>query len=198
MEIFPTAYFGSIYYFKLLYQSQQPLIEAHEHFIKQTVRTRCTILGAKGIQRLSVPVIRKNGSKTEIDEVTIGQTEKWQKDHWKSIESAYASSPFFDAYDQEIKTMIYQQEENLIVFNKNVTQQLFELLDLNKEIDQTAAFIKTPETVDFRSFDFESSQKCKSYIQVFASKENFVPNLSILDLLFCEGPMARNWIVNSH
>lgn len=197
MDIFPTAYFGGIYYFKELYQSGESRIESHEHFLKQTCRTRCTILSANGVHRLSVPVIRPNGSKTVISEVLISQKEKWQKDHWKSIESAYASSPYFESYDLEIKDLIYQKEENLLIYNTNITKEIYRLLDLNCTIQNTDEFEHTTKGKDFRAFDFEQSIEMKSYTQVFAEKEHFISNLSILDLLFCQGPFARNWILNS-
>lgn len=197
MDLFPTAYFGSIHYFRELYHAEQPLIEAHENFPKQTGRSRCSILSSNGVQRISVPVIRKNGSKTVISDVEISQTEKWQKDHWKSIESAYASSPFFEAYDQEIKELIYSNELNLLVFNSTITERLFSLLDINFELKKTSGYHFATNDKDLREFDFEAHHPCRKYIQVFNDKSAFIPNLSILDLLFCEGPMARNWIVNS-
>lgn len=197
MDLFPTAYFGSIHYFREIYRATSPLIEVYETFPKQTIRTRCSILSSNGIQRLSIPVIRKNGSKTIIKDIEISCTEKWQKDHWKSIESAYASSPFFDAYDREVKELIYSDETNLLSFNKSITESIFSWLDIDLKLKETNAYDFSPPGVDFRSFDFESDLQTKKYVQVFSDKTNFTPNLSILDVLFCEGPMARNWIVNS-
>lgn len=195
MDLFPTAYFGSIYYFSEICHSKRPIIEAHEHFIKQTGRTRCSILSANGIHRLSIPVIRKDGSKTEMADVTISTTEKWQKDHWKSIESAYSAAPYFDAYDREVKELIYQPEVNLLKFNAQITKKIVSLLDLDYQFEQTTSFVHSTEDVDYRSTDFEAPVECNPYIQVFSEKSNFSTNLSILDLLFCEGPMARNWIL---
>jgi hypothetical protein len=198
MDLFPTAYFGSIHYFRELYHASNPLIEAHETFPKQTGRSRCSILSANGIQRLSIPVIRKNGSKTITHEVTISGSEKWQKDHWKSIESAYASSPFFEAYDREVKALIYNEDPMLLSFNKTIIEQIFALLDLDHKLNETSEFELKPTGSDFRSFDFESQISCKHYFQVFNERTDFISNLSILDLLFCEGPLARNWIISSH
>lgn len=197
MDLFPTAYFGSIHYFREIYHSGNPRIEAHETFPKQTGRTRCTILSANGIQRLSIPVIRKQGSKTMIKDLEISQTEKWQKDHWKAIESAYASSPYFDAYDREVKALIYNEELNLLSFNKKITESVFSLLDIDFKIQKSSEYVFSPNGSDYRSTNFEEAYPCKEYFQVFMNKTDFIPNLSILDLLFCEGPMARNWIVNS-
>lgn len=197
MDLFPTAYFGSIHYFREIYHATSPLVEVYESFPKQTGRTRCSILSANGIQRLSIPVIRKNGSNTVIKDIEVSRTEKWQKDHWRSIESAYASSPFFDAYDREIKALIYNEESNLLSFNNRITESIFSWLDIDLKIHRTTTYEFTPSGTDLRAFDFETDLQTKKYIQVFDDKTEFIPNLSILDLLFCEGPMARNWIVNS-
>lgn len=194
MELFSTAYFGSIVYFKKIYQSHSPIIETKEHFIKQTIRTRCAILGANGKLQLSVPVKRINGNKTSIDEIIIDDQTPWRKQHWKSIESAYASSPYFEAYDLEIKNLILNKESNLITFNQEITNSIFQLLDLKKELLYTKEF-QTENKANFLNFDFEKELEIPQYHQVFSDKSGFIGNLSILDLLFNEGPMARNWII---
>jgi hypothetical protein len=193
MTVFPTAYFGSIGYFRELLKAEDVYLEAKEHFVKQTLRTRCTILGANGKQQLSVPVEKPLGSKTPMDQLIISQTEKWQKDHWKSIESAYAASPYFDAYDREIKGLIYSEERNLLRFNNEITQSILSWLHLQKDVRLTTEYSVFEN--DFRQFDFEKEPEPKKYIQVF-NHGGFSNGLSILDLLFCEGPMARNFILS--
>lgn len=191
MTVFPTAYFGSIGYFRKLLKAEDVNIEAKEHFVKQTLRTRCTILGANGRQQLSVPVEKPLGSKTPMDQLIISQTEKWQKDHWKSIESAYASSPYFEAYDREIKGLIYSEQRNLLRFNNEITHSILSWLQLQKDVRFTTEYSVFEN--DFRQFDFENEPEPKKYTQVF-DHGGFSNGLSILDLLFCEGPMARNFI----
>ncbi|MES2799492.1 MAG: WbqC family protein [Bacteroidota bacterium] len=197
MTIFPTAYFGSISYFKSLCRAEFPLIEAKEHFMKQTCRTRCSILGANGEQQLSIPVFRKNGSKTAIDEVEISSAEQWQKIHWKSIESAYASAPFFEDYDRELKELIFQEETNLLRFNALVTEKVFALLDISFTCNFTEKFQGANKKNNLCSHDFELPAPIKPYFQVFSDRDEFKPNLSILDVLFNEGPMARNWLLDN-
>lgn len=193
MDLFPTAYFGSIAYFRALVNAKNPIIETKEHFIKQTCRSRCTILGANGIQQLSIPVIRKNGSKTSIDEVEISD-ENWQKIHWKSIESAYASAPYFEAYDREVKALIFQKETNLLKFNQVITEEILSLLDLDFTVNFTEKYSAETCKKNHLAIDFEAATPIKKYIQVFSENSQFHSNLSILDLLFNEGPMARNWL----
>jgi len=197
LSIFPTAYFGNISYFAALVNSQSPLIEAKEHFVKQTIRTRCSILGANGIQQLSIPVIRPNGSKTNMEDVLVSTNDPWQKIHWRSIESAYASAPFFEEYDKEVKNLIFQKETNLLRFNHRITKEIMQLLDIEIDLNHTFSYDLNEKTLDFRMKDFEKPMDMKKYIQVFGVSGNFSANLSILDLLFCEGPMARKWIINS-
>lgn len=197
ISIFPTAYFGNISYFQELVNSEEIRIEAKEHFVKQTIRTRCSILGANGIQQLSIPVIRPNGSKTTMHDVLISEVEPWQKIHWRSIESAYASAPFFEEYDKEVKQLIFQEETNLLKFNARIITEILKLVDFEKEISHTEAYEINKKMQDFRTVDFEAPLTMKKYIQVFGENNHFSSNLSILDLLFCEGPMARKWLINS-
>ena len=197
LAVFPTAYFGNIAYFAALAKSISPLIEGKEHFVKQTLRTRCTILGANGIQQISIPVIRPNGSKTLMEDVLLSETDPWKKIHWRSIESAYASAPFFEEYDQEIKQLIFQDETSLLKYNQRITQEILQLLDINLELGRTESYETNNDRIDFRMVDFESLIETKKYIQVFSDSNQFFANLSILDLLFCEGPMARRWLINS-
>jgi hypothetical protein len=195
--VFPTAYFGNIAYFAELAKSTSPIIEGKEHFVKQTIRTRCSILGANGIQQLSIPVIRPYGSKTLMEDVMLSETDPWKKIHWRSIESAYANAPFFEEYDQEIKQLIFQDETNLLKYNQRITQEILQLLDINTELGRTESYETNNERIDFRMVDFESPIEMKKYIQVFRDSNHFSTNLSILDLLFCEGPIARKWLINS-
>jgi hypothetical protein len=197
LAVFPTAYFGNIAYFAELARSTYPIIEGKEHFVKQTIRTRCSIAGANGIQQLSIPVIRPHGSKTLMEDVMLSETDPWKKIHWRSIESAYANAPFFEEYDQEIKQLIFQDETNLLKYNQRITQEIFQLLDINLALGRTESYETNNERIDFRMVDFESPIEMKKYIQVFRDSNHFSTNLSILDLLFCEGPIARKWLINS-
>jgi hypothetical protein len=197
MDIFPTAYFGSIGYFTELIRSSAPIIDVHEHFIKQTVRSRCAILGSNNVQHLSVPVIRSSGSKTPVNELLVNDHEKWRISHWRSIESAYANAPYFEAYDLEVRSLIFQEENLLWKMNASITSEILKLLDLEKNVLYSNKYAEEFQT-DHRSTDFETAKRFNSpaYTQVFNKPGEFVKNLSILDLLFCEGPMARNWIMS--
>lgn len=197
MNVFPTAYFGSIGYFKELIRSPYPIIDIHEHFVKQTVRSRCSVLGANSVQHLSVPVMRTFGSKTPVLELKVDDHTRWRLAHWRSIESAYSNSPYFEAYDIEVKSLIFQEEQLLWKINASITTEILKLLDLKKDIHFSKKYIVEFDK-DHRTVDFESKEKfeMKPYTQVFSKPGVFVRNLSILDLLFCEGPMARRFILD--
>ena len=195
--VFPVAYFGNIDYFRKLIASENTIIETKEHFTKQTVRSRCTILSANGALVLSIPIERKNGSKTSMDDAVLSTETDWRKIHWKAIESAYSSAPYFDYYGPEVHDLIYQTEASLVKFNRAITDRIFEWLDLEKKLTYSSDYISPQEALDFRNDEFDDCSDIRSYTQVFSPTNQFEPNMSILDLIFCEGPLARRWIISS-
>ena len=197
IPVFPTVYFGNINYFRSIILQSEVMIESKEHFIKQTYRNRFEILTSNGVQQLSIPVIRKNGSKTVIDEIEISYDTDWRKDHWKAIESAYSNSPYFDHYGIEVQELIYQNESNLLKFNLNIQNRIFKWLGIE---------VNSKFTIDFEKSEFNylntlnqtrinDKTELKKYIQVFGNFGDFESNLSILDAIFCLGPMARNILI---
>jgi hypothetical protein len=198
MTLFPTTYFGNLQYYQNYVRFNHVSIEAHSSFQKQSLSNRCEILTSNGIQALTIPVIRKNGSKTLMCEIEISYLTDWRKDHWKAIESAYANSPYFEHYSSEIHALIYQDESNLLRFNLNIHQRICSWLGLNENIHFSTDFTPISSDADLRLLlndkntrNFNSSQK---YVQVFQDKFDFVDNLSILDAICALGPMARRVI----
>ncbi len=196
MDIFPTAYFGNILYFKMLAAAENPIIETQEHFVKQTLRSRCEILGPNDLQTLSLPASKKNGSKTCMNDIEIVE-HSWRKIHWKSIEAGYASSPYFEYYGEEIKDLLNTKVTSLIEYNRIITERILHWLDLDLKIDYSSEYLEGEIQNDFRNFDFswQKGELFPCYTQVFRSKEECTPNLSILDLILNEGPLARKWIL---
>ena len=191
-QIFPTSYFGNLSYYSALIQEVSIIFEAKEHFIKQTYRNRCEVLTGNGIQAISIPVIRKNGSKTAIDEVEISNDTDWRKDHWKAIESAYSNSPYFDHYGLEVKELIYNQETNLLKFNEQIHKRICTWLGIATDYKFSNEYSSISES----TYQFKEKELIKPYIQVFGDSNSFATNLSILDAIFCLGPMARKLINN--
>ena len=195
MEIFPTCYFGSIAFYQKWVAAKRPVIELHEHFIKQTLRSRCEILGPNTIQTLSIPVKKTKGNKSTIEEIEL-VSDGWQKIHLKSIETAYASSPFYEYYESELFELINFECVMLSDFNNNIHKRILNWLDFPAELFTTHSYLLNENyTLDYRlnSFDLDA-KSFENYTQVFRAKDECVQNLSILDLILNQGPMARNWI----
>ena len=197
--ILPTSYFGSIAYFRKLSEHSSVLIEAKENFPKQTYRNRCELVSADGIISLSIPTKRIKGSKTKTEDIILSDDENWRIRHWRSIKSCYQSAAYFNYYKCEIEELLFTKEEKLLSFNTNITKRIIKWLDINTEVQITKQF-KPYSNNDLRIklVDKNNFQKTNNspYIQVFEAKTNFKKSLSILDAIMCEGPIARNLIVN--
>lgn len=195
MHIFPTAYFAPIAYYNAYVHAKEPVVEVKEHFVKQTIRTRCELLGPNGKQLLSVPVDRVNGNKTAVEDLKIVE-DGWRKIHWKTIETAYSSAAYFDYYGMEVKELLEGNYVRLIDLNDAVHQRILSWLDIEIPTIYTTTYHTEPEKEDrMTSFDTESNDVHAPYHQVFRQKDNCLLNVSILDLIFNEGPMARKWII---
>lgn len=212
-----TAYLPPVEYFQKIVSSGSFFIESHEYFVKQTYRNRCTILGANGVQTLSIPLINEH-EKTLIIEKKISYKEKWQHQHWRSITSAYANSPYFIYYSDELKIFYERKYDFLFEYNTELLKMILKLLKVKVEIKFTDTFLDSrhPELVsgsdvemlkqvqhdvsggDFRNTISPKNKReianFKPYTQVFSDKHGFKPNLSIIDLLFNVGPEAREFL----
>lgn len=190
-------YFGNIEFYSVLLNSENPVFEVWDTYPKQTYRNRTRILAANGNLDLSIPVKKPNGSKSKTHEIQIDYTDNWQKVHLKSIESAYKNSPFFDYYADTIFDLIESSEKLLIEKNQKILQTTAELIGFESKIELSSDYIKDSGAKDYRSKispKTESEFKHQSYIQVFADRFEFQPNLSILDLLFNEGPNTISFL----
>jgi hypothetical protein len=190
--ILPLNYFGGIGYFQHLLLPDS-VVDVHEHFIKQTGRSRCYILSANGPIQLSVPVSKPYGNKTLTKDVLISYATDWQRTHWKAIESAYASSAFFEDYARDIEQLIFSRKEFLQELDIASIQLVNSWLDLNIKLHLSDRFVEEENCKDHRKA-LEEPVAVKPYYQLFTAPGNFYEGLSILDLIFSEGPMARNWL----
>ena len=202
--ILNTAYLPPIAYYKSLLNATSVLIEHCEYFQKQTYRNRCNIYGANGILNLSIP-IQKRGVKTLTKDVKISYADNWQKLHWRSLQSAYRSSPFFEFYEDDF-VAFYESKKHifLIDFNAAILATTLKLLDKSIEFKNTTSYYKKYDegVNDHRNYNFQkltpsdSNTFVKPYIQVFENKHGFIPNLSIVDVLFNQGAMTTDSIKN--
>lgn len=187
-----TTYFGPIQWYQKLYRYDRCLIEQYDSYHKQTFRNRCIIATANGLQSLTVPVEHSPLTSLTKD-LRISDHNQWRRVHWNALSSAYSESPFFDYYVDDLRPFFERSYEFLIDFNEAIRQKMCELIDIHPQVAYTTEFHPSPLT-DYRSVidakhplpdeDF----KPKRYWQVFQHKHGFLPNLSILDLLFCMGP----------
>ncbi|MEJ0054943.1 MAG: WbqC family protein [Bacteroidota bacterium] len=186
----------SIEYFCALQSRDNIVIEKHENFTKQSFRNRCYILAANGVERLTVPLIADH-RKVVITDVKIDHSIKWQITLWRTLESAYAKSPFFEHYSDDIRKELFFPQTYLYDLNMRLLSMCLQWLKWNKTLSESVTYEKTMPTgvTDLRSvisakkdFQLREIYQPSPYQQVFGS--NFAPNLSLIDLVFCEGPAA--------
>ncbi|MEA3480302.1 MAG: WbqC family protein [Bacteroidota bacterium] len=195
----PTAYLPPIFYMYHLVHVNKVLIEKKENYQKQSFRNRCEIYGANGILALSIPVKKVKGNHTPVDEVIVSADEPWQAKQWRAIESAYNASPFFMHYRDELEEFIMGASGSLFDLNYKLLTKLLELIGMQKEILFTSDFQgDIPESEDFRN-NFSPKNENTAYTfapytQVFSGKFGFKANLSIIDLLFNEGPATLDYL----
>ncbi len=197
MTVFPTAYFPSIDYMHAFVQAKDGFIELHEHFQKQTIRTRCEILTANGILRLSIPTLHESGRKIPINQLKIDYSGTWKNDHWRAITSAYALAPYFEDYAKEIEEIIFANDVFLWEKNERCLRLMETVLDQGLSIQYTDSFQGISGDQSKNAFLQHSDWKKASYQQVFSYDKEFSANLSMIDLLFNEGPFCRKWILAS-
>lgn len=188
-------YLPCVAYFSLLSRYQEVHIEQQEHYQKRSYRNRTHIAGANGLLRLSIPLSKGKNEQMPIEEVTISYEENWQHQHWESIRSAYRNAPFFDFYAEELAPFYQEEYTYLFEFNKAILETLLNLLQLPTQLHYTQSFQKQTQTHldDFRNQitpKNKTSFNLSPYPQVFTEKHGFLPNLSILDLIFCTGPQT--------
>ena len=206
-----TTYFGPVQWYQKLHRYEHTLIEQYDSYQKQTFRNRCIIATANGLQALTVPVdthpvlgaSAAESTKCLLKDVRISDHNQWRRIHWNALQSAYSESPFFEYYADDIRPFFEQKYDFLVDFNEAIRQKMCELIDIHPSVEYTQEFLPPQEVSstthhpiihDFRDVisakhpqpdaDFE----VKRYWQVFQHKHGFLPNLSILDLLFNMGP----------
>lgn len=191
--LLPISYLGPVSYYSKLLKSEEIFIETKEHFVKQSVRNRCVILSANGVQTLSIPKERKSADKTLITNIRISNTQNWQKLHWQALISSYNSSPFFEYYKDNLEELYLIPQLNLFDFNIKLTETILSFLQTEKQIKFTSEFSDDFDGIDLRNHTFNNNNM-ENYEQVFADKIEFQPDLSVLDLLFNLGPETTSYL----
>jgi hypothetical protein len=198
-----TAYLAPIQYFTKLISYRQIFIEYWENYLKQSYRNRTIVLAANGPLQLTLPIVDGPRAKGPIRDQKLSYDYNWQQMHWRGICSAYNNSPYFEYYSDDLASFFHQKKWKFLAdFNLEIQNAVLIAINFDAVIMYTRKYWaqgNTPETVDdFRYSIHPKTQKQSDddhftptpYTQVFQEKWGFVPNLSILDLLFNEGPSA--------
>lgn len=190
-----AQYLPPVQYFTVLSQVETVYLEAREHYQKRSYRNRAHLVGANGPMLLSVPLKKGKHQQMPIHRVEVDYKKPWFGEHWHSIKSAYGKSPFFEFYAEPIEAVLRSKPDNLFDLNRTLLLQLLRLLQLEVNVRETNDYGAVPEgTLDLREAIHPKRPKMVfnplPYPQVFLERHGFIPNLSILDLLFCTGPQA--------
>lgn len=197
--ILPVCCFGNVFFYSEYLKAGAPVLDACENYPKQTYRNRYEILGPNGMQGLTVPVVGQKGKKTPVKEIEIDYREDWPIIHWRSLVTAYRSSPFFEFYEDELREILFERPEKLIDLNLKSHRQILEWLGVDEKGGLADSYVRRRENQkDLRDAfkPSKSGQQFKSYLQVFSDRHKFVNNLTVLDLLFNLGPESSDYLFN--
>jgi hypothetical protein len=162
MNLFPTSYFPSISYLQAICSCHNPVISGNENYVKQSFRNRCEILTGNGIQSLSIPVIKTDGSKTLTRDIRIVQANSWKKDHWGAIKSAYQNAPYFEFFDLEIHNLLFSSNDFLFDLNLSILNFFSTTFEL------PPVKISEENLTNELVFSFlERQENLKEYIQIY-------------------------------
>jgi hypothetical protein len=196
-----TTYLPPIAFFASVLKAKTIIVEQHENYIKQTYRNRCYILTANGILPLSIPVNKVDGNHTLIKDIRISYINNWQTNHWRAIESAYNKSPFFLYYRDDLEKFYTQSYELLIDYNTELLRFILKKLGISTVINFTDDFLPIDQSENDERYSIHPKLSKGNiiyphYYQVFEEKHGFIPNVSIIDLLFNEGPESKYYLEN--
>ena len=196
--IHPT-YFPSISHYVAMINADAVTFEMEDNFQKQTNRNRMYIYSPNGIQMLNIPVKHSPEKYQKYKDVRIENDFGWQKNHFKSFEAAYRTSPFFEYFEDDFRPLFEKKHEFLMDLNLEVFELVNDALGITISPEKTTEFFhEVPEFEDFRHLanGKKDTAQLEEYTQVFNDKHGFINNLSILDLLFNEGRYAVDYLKN--
>jgi hypothetical protein len=197
--LLPMLYLPPVSYFTALNQYKpNVLIEKHEHFPKQTYRNRANIYSPDGALTLVVPVVKGSKVHTPTKEVKISNDFRWQRLHWMSLESCYRRSAYFEFYEDDFARFYQQRFDNLFDYNQELLTMILKFLKMPVSLQYTDEYHRDyPELTDYRNTIHpkkDAAVEQKPYFQVFEERKGFLKDLSIVDLLFNQGPQSINYL----
>ena len=194
-----SAYLPPVQYFAHLQSAEQVWIEQYDHYQKQTYRNRCVIAAPDGPLSLTVPIEKPNTQKAFMRDIRISDHGNWRHLHWNAIESAYNHTPFFEYYKDDFRPFYEKKFDFLVDYNEQLCQLVCQLIDIDTSFQRTESYIAEPSNtiIDLRDAIHPKKELMNDasfvvipYYQVFQERLGFLPNLSIIDLLFNMGPEA--------
>lgn len=197
--IFPIFYLPPLEFFSQMKQPRElVLMERYEHFQKQTYRNRAVIHSPQGKLALIVPVQKGSKMQIRMKDVKISYDFDWQRLHWRSLQTAYRSSAYFEFYEDDFSVFYHRRWNFLADYNEELLGVILKLLKLNISFSYTETYREVYEDFeDFRNSIHpkkEGSAGFAHYFQVFEDRNGFQPNLSIVDLLFNQGPQSLAYL----
>ena len=193
-----SAYLAPVqYYTKLLHNNGgTAYVGAFENYAKQTYRNRCMIADANGPLALTIPTEKTAGGKCLMRDIRISGHGNWRHQHWNALEAAYRHTPFFQYYEDDFRPFYEKEIGFLFDFNMQLTELVCRLIGMEVTLKSTESYHQSPDgIVDFRalitpkvSWEADKEFQPATYYQVFKENHGFIPNLSVIDLLFNMGP----------
>lgn len=194
--LLPAFYMPPISWFSVFLDAENEIIfEQFEHFPKQTYRNKANIYGANGKLSLIIPM--NHNGKREMKDIEISYTEDWRTLHWKSIKTAYQSSPYFEYYEDKFRKIFDLKEKFLLDFNLKGLEVIQQVLKTEKAHSLNEEYIKNPDGINLRekfSAKHPSEFEMEEYYQTFSDKLGFQKDLSVLDLICNKGPESLAYI----
>ena len=200
--ILSTAYLAPVQYYSKLIHYPECIIEHYEHFTKQTYRSRCDMYCPNGLITLSVPLV-KRAKRQAVKDLRISYDYNWRLLHWRTLESGYRRSPFFEYYEDDFYPFYHGKKYDFLIdLNAGLQQVILDLLKKKVTCSYTTEYHNLyPGADDYRELispkvplEADKMYQVKEYSQVFDTRHGFIPNLSIVDVLFNQGPRATEFI----
>ena len=196
--LLPIFYLPPVSWFAVFLKDENHIVlEQYENFPKQTYRNRTNIYGANGRLSLIIPI--NHSGERVMKEIKVSHRENWQKLHWKSIKTAYQSSPYFEFYEDRLQKIFEFESDSLIQFNLNALKIVLDILKTEKAYSLNNEYVKIPLEENYRekfSAKKESEIEMEEYYQTFTDKMGFMKDLSILDLICNKGPETLTYLKN--
>ena len=194
--ILNSLYLAPIEYYSVLFGAERAVIEIHDNYQKQSYRNRCHIVGANGLVSLSIPIEKPSTAKCKMKDIRISEHGNWRHIHWNAIISAYNSSPYFEYYEDDFRPFYEKKPVFLHDFNEELRQLICRLIGIETLVSYSETYLQpsSDNATDFREIIHPKKTPIAEtpvYYQVFAEKNGFIPNLSIIDLLFNKGNESR-------